>query len=68
MESTSTPAISSLQSLLFLARVEEKRLRTILATNPAFRLKMQTQVDLENLLRRTSVQSEELEKLRAAVE
>ena len=66
MESTNAHDVSNLKSLLFLGKVEEKRLRAVLADHPEFRLKMQTRFDLEGLLRKTKVQSEELEKLLAA--
>ena len=65
METTNAHAISSLKSLLFLGRTEEKRLRAVLAGHPDFRLRMQTRFELEMLLRKTTVQSEELEKLLA---
>jgi len=65
MEPTRTIAISTLQKLIFLGRGEEKRLRAILAESPKFLVKMQTRSDLEKIVRKTKIQSEELERLQA---
>jgi hypothetical protein len=64
MESHSTRTIATLQSLIFLGRGEERRLRAILADAPKFMLKMQARADLEKVVRTTKAQLEELEKLR----
>jgi hypothetical protein len=68
MEPTLAHAISTLLSLVFLGRFEEKRLRRILACDPAFKLKMQTRFDLERVLTKTKAQSQELEKLKTEVQ
>jgi len=60
-----TLAVSALQTLLFLGRVEEKRLRAILADSPRFLIEMRTRSELERLVKRIRVQSEEFEKLQA---
>jgi hypothetical protein len=65
MEPHRTRVIAALQSLIFLGRDEEKRLRAILADTPKFMLKMQARADLEKIIRLTKARSEELEKLRA---
>jgi hypothetical protein len=66
MEPPRTRAIAVLQSLIFLGRGEERRLRAILAEAPKFMVKMQARADLEKIVRIVRTQSEELEKLRAA--
>ena len=60
-----TLAASTLQTLLFLGRIEEKRPRGILADGPKFMVKMKTQSELEKVLKRIKVQFEELERLHA---
>ena len=64
MESHRTRA-AVLQSLIFLGRGEERRLRAILTDAPKFMVKMQARADLEKIVRMTKAQLEELEKLRA---
>jgi len=59
-------AASTLRSLLFIGRGEEKRLRGILADHPTFLVKMQTRSELEKVLKQLQVQLEEFEKLNAA--
>jgi hypothetical protein len=63
MESHRTRA-AALQSLIFLGRGEERRLRAILADAPKFMVKMQARADLEKIVRTTKAQLEELERLR----
>jgi hypothetical protein len=65
MEQQRNRTIAALQSLIFLGRGEEKRLRAILADAPKFMVKMQARADLEKLVRIAKAQSVELEKLRA---
>jgi hypothetical protein len=65
MEPGRTIAISTLQSLIFLGRGEEKRLRLILASGPAFVLRMKTRADLERCIRKTNLAMEELAALQA---
>ena len=65
MEPQRTRAMAALQSLLFLGRGEERRLRAILAGAPQFIVKMRARTDLEKIVRMIKAQSEELEKLRA---
>jgi hypothetical protein len=63
MEPVQELAISTLRTLLFLGNQEEKKLKTILSDDPAFRVKMQTRTDLERLLRNGKIQSDELARL-----
>jgi len=65
METHPTRRIAALQALVFLGRIEEKRLRAILADAPKFMTRMRARADLENIVRMTKGQSEELETLRA---
>ena len=65
METHPTRRIANLQALVFLGRIEEKRLRAILADAPKFMVKMQARADLEKIVRMAKAQSEELETLRA---
>jgi hypothetical protein len=65
MTATQTLSISNLLSLLFLNSVEERRLRAILACSPIFRVKMQTQFDLQVLARKGTALSKELDQLEA---
>jgi hypothetical protein len=60
-----SPRVATLQTLVFLGRIEEKRLRAILADAPKFMVKMKTRAHLENVVRITKAQSEELEILLA---
>jgi len=65
METHPTRRIATLQALVFLGRIEEKRLGAILTDAPQFMVKMQARTDLDNIVRTTKAQSEELEILRA---
>jgi hypothetical protein len=56
--------VSTLHGLIFLGNQEEKKLRSILANDPPFRVRMQAKFDLEKVLRRRVQQSEELARLR----
>jgi hypothetical protein len=67
MEQARRQAATTLQSLIFLGRGEEKRLRLILVAEPTFMFKMQTRADLEKCLRKTKVALAELAKLQAEV-
>jgi hypothetical protein len=67
VEQAPKPAATILQSLIFLGRGEEKRLRLILAAEPTFRFKTQARTDLERCLSETKLVSEELETLQAEV-
>jgi hypothetical protein len=60
-------AISNLRAQIFLGKMEEKRLRTILADGPIFKVKMQTRFDLDRLLTKSKTQSAELATLEAEV-
>jgi hypothetical protein len=55
MDAGRTIAISTLQSLVFLDRGEEKRVRLILAAEPTFMLKMRTRSDPERCVRNTKL-------------
>ena len=67
MEQARRQATTTLQSLIFLGRGEEKRLRLILVAEPTFILKMQTRADLEKCLRNTKIALEELAFLQAGI-
>jgi len=63
MEPARALVITTLRTLQFLNRREEKRLRAILADSPKFLLKMETQSDLEKILSQAKAQAAELAKL-----
>jgi hypothetical protein len=65
VEPAHTLAISNLRAQIFLGKMEEKRLRTILADAPIFKVKLQTQFDLNRLRRNAQTQSDELARLLA---
>jgi hypothetical protein len=63
MEQARRQAASTLQSLIFLGRGEEKRLRAVLADGPKFLVKMRTRAELEKILQKIKLQSVELARL-----
>jgi hypothetical protein len=65
MEPDRTLAISSLRAQVFLGKLEERKLRTILADASSFKVKMKTQFDLNALLRHSKAQSDKLARLLA---
>ena len=65
MDRGRTIAISTLQSLIYLDRGEENRLRAILADAPKFMLKMKVRADLDKCRRKIKLASEELARLQA---
>lgn len=65
MEPARESAISALRALLLFGDHEEKKLRAILADDPPFRVKMQTQTALEKILRNQRIQSDKLASLEA---
>ena len=58
-------AISTLRALIVLQGNEEKRLRSVLADIPTFKVKMQARFDLERLVRKKNAQVDELANLEA---
>ena len=65
VEPERTHTISDLKAKIFLGKLDEKRLRTILADAPPFRVKMQAKFDLNKLLRDSKSYSDELARLLA---
>jgi hypothetical protein len=63
VEPACTLAIRNLRAQTFLGKMEEKRLRTILADAPIFKVKMQAQFDLNKLLRNFKAHSDEPARL-----
>jgi hypothetical protein len=58
-------AIAALRTLIDVHQIEETRLRAILADYPAFKVKLQTQFELQRLVIRKKAQAGKLARLEA---
>jgi hypothetical protein len=65
MEQVRTLAIATLRTLIGLHRMEEKRLRTVLANPRSPQIRMQAEFDLERVLKRIQRDEVELARLEA---